>query len=344
MALKGEGDARWVVRERADGRNVGKWHWEDKNVTGWAHSRIRELLSISDLEVPAKNHTGVKVEKLDSVEGDAMLYNRKGVLKVLYDLKVVGKWHSCHESEDDRTRGTFRFELFDDEPEVVVMMDAKSKCESVYKNEISKILQPRIDTMAKTFIAELRSGAGQQLDGVALPEKKKKPTETKVTDFLRSGMENDFTPTSTNKPKPKPTTTTLDLRDKFNCSPTDLYRCLTERPQLEAITRARCTSKPEVGEHFELMAGRVNGEYEKLESGKLIEMKWKMTSWGGDKNESRAHAKVSIEPDDNLVALRVQLKNVPTQFKTETEGFWRVQIFQSIKIVMGYGSGGAGFF
>ena len=272
MALKGEGDARWVVRERADGRNVGKWHWEDKNVTGWAHERIRALLPVDELAVApcaGGKHLGVEVLALESVDGDAMLYNRKGVLKVLYDLKVVGKWRSLHAAEDERTHGTFRFELFDDDPEVVVTMDAKSKCESVYKNELAKVLQPRVDAMAKTFIAELRAGAGQPLDGVALPEKKKKPTETKVTDFLRSGMEAPAAP-----PPPRDTsTTTLDLRDKFNCAPLDLYRCLTEKPQLEAIMRARCASDPTVGGAFELMAGRVTGTYEVLEPGKRIEMK-----------------------------------------------------------------------
>ena len=27
MALKGEGDPRWIVTNRDDGRNVNNWHW-----------------------------------------------------------------------------------------------------------------------------------------------------------------------------------------------------------------------------------------------------------------------------------------------------------------------------
>eukprot|EP00171_Calliarthron_tuberculosum_P019941 IDg19941t1 len=146
MAKKGEGDPRWVVRERQDGTNCGKWHWEDKNVSKWAHERIKELLKPELVSVAPKpgTHEGVMLSEISSVEGDATLYNRKGVLKVLYDLKVSGKWISCHEIEDERTYGTFKYEIFDEDPEVVVAIDTKSKSDSIYKTYIGKALQPLV--------------------------------------------------------------------------------------------------------------------------------------------------------------------------------------------------------
>ncbi len=42
--MQGEGDSRWLVAERADGHNVGSWHWEEVNKMAWARERLSELL------------------------------------------------------------------------------------------------------------------------------------------------------------------------------------------------------------------------------------------------------------------------------------------------------------
>lgn len=334
MALKGAGDPRWVVRERTDGTNCGKWHWEDKNVSGWAHERIKQLLRPELVSVGASpgTHEGVNMVELEKVEGDATLYNRKGVLKVLYDVKVSGKWSSCHELEDDRTNGTFKYEIFDEDPDVVVTMDSKSKCQPQYKTLIAKALQPVVTETSRKFIKELRAGADASLEGVRLPEPKRKPVETKVTDFLRSGMDQ-----KPSEPVKKDTSTCeLKLIDKFLCSPMDLFKVLTEQPRLEAITRAKAVSNPVAGGDFDLMKGTITGRYMELNPGNNIVMLWKMRTW--DMGGPGTLVKVTMEQDENYTTMNVRIEHVPTKYKTETEGFWRLQIFQSIKIIMGYGS------
>lgn len=44
MAKWGEGDPRWIVEQRDDGRNVNNWHWTEKNATNWSKDKIKELL------------------------------------------------------------------------------------------------------------------------------------------------------------------------------------------------------------------------------------------------------------------------------------------------------------
>lgn len=56
------------------------------------------------------------------------------------------------------------------------------------ENEITEILQPRVSSMAKIFLAELRAGSGQQLDSVSFPKTKKPAIEAKEKDILSSGM------------------------------------------------------------------------------------------------------------------------------------------------------------
>mmetsp|Transcript_12156 Transcript_12156/g.30794 ORF Transcript_12156/g.30794 Transcript_12156/m.30794 type:complete len:116 (-) Transcript_12156:1229-1576(-) len=44
MALKGEGDPRWIVEEREDGKNLNAWHWEERNLLPWIKSRLPHFL------------------------------------------------------------------------------------------------------------------------------------------------------------------------------------------------------------------------------------------------------------------------------------------------------------
>ena len=43
MARAGEGDARWIVEDRADGTNVHGWHWQEKDALPWARARLDAL-------------------------------------------------------------------------------------------------------------------------------------------------------------------------------------------------------------------------------------------------------------------------------------------------------------
>lgn len=328
MALQGEGDPRWVVRERDDGRNVNGWHWEDKDVTGWAKERLKQLIATDTCAV-AHAQARVAVDSVTSVDGDATLYNRKGVLKVLYDLKVVGKWTTLQSDKSDRTFGEFKFELFDEDPEISVTLDSKSRGVAAFKNAFVSDVVPLIRKQCVVFISEMHAGAGQSVEGLTM-RTKNTTTETKVTDFLRSGMDE--------KPKKKttPKNGELVLTDKFNCKPTDMYLALTDRGRLEAITRARAISEPTTGGKVVLMGGTVVGSYKKLLIGKEIDMDWKLRTWGED--AAMGKATVSMEEDEGKTEVEVRIKGVPNEQRSATEGFWRAQIFQAMKVVMGWGS------
>ena len=328
MALQGAGDPRWVVREREDGRNVNSWHWEDKDVTTWAKDRLTELIAPAICSY-ISDGTTVAVKKIGSIDGDATLYNRKGVLKVLYDLKISGEWSSCQEEEDDRTYGDFKFELFDEEPEFNASINSKSKGDSALRSLFLSKVTPIIRDQCLIFIREMHAGAGQKLDGVSLPTKKK-VTETKVTDFLRSGMDQKVSNKVTKA------TCKLEIDDIFACTPTDIYLALTDVARLQVITRAKAISEPTVGGKVDLLGGTVVGKYTSLKIGAEIGMEWKLKNWGDDANSGNAMLK--IEDVEGKTKLNVAIDGVPNEHKATTEGFWRVQLFQAMKVVMGWGS------
>ena len=91
MAKVGEGDARWIVQDRADGTNVHGWHWAERDVLKWSKSRLTELLgNLSVLN--GEDQVFISISSIESVTGEALVNNRKKKLIPSYELAVKGQW------------------------------------------------------------------------------------------------------------------------------------------------------------------------------------------------------------------------------------------------------------
>ena len=89
MAKFGEGDERWIVKEREDGKNCNGWHWSEVNLNDWSKERLKELLCVAIVE----NSTGVcKVTEMEKCSGDVTVQSRKQKKFPLYELEIVLKW------------------------------------------------------------------------------------------------------------------------------------------------------------------------------------------------------------------------------------------------------------
>ena len=74
MAKLGEGDARWIVQERQDGKNVNAWHWQEKNMTSQWTQSLKEMLEGQLLEASAH---GADVHiSVTKTEGEVSCYQR----------------------------------------------------------------------------------------------------------------------------------------------------------------------------------------------------------------------------------------------------------------------------
>lgn len=88
MAKFGEGDPRWLVEERSDGRNVNAWHWEEKNVTNDALTRFKNLFQSFQLT----DDQLFKISKVHSVTGDVTFCVRKQKPILLFELNAIFNW------------------------------------------------------------------------------------------------------------------------------------------------------------------------------------------------------------------------------------------------------------
>lgn len=92
MAKMGEGDDRWIVKERDDGKNCNGWHWSETNLTEWSKERLTELLvGITALD-EGSSQGWCKTTKLEKCSGDVTVQSRKQKKFPLYELEIKLKW------------------------------------------------------------------------------------------------------------------------------------------------------------------------------------------------------------------------------------------------------------
>lgn len=103
MAKVGEGDDRWIVKDREDGKNCNNWHWSEISLTDWAKERLTErLVGIMAME-EGSSQGFCKVTELDKCTGDVTVQSRKQKKFPLYELELKLKWEG--QLWDDAVRG-----------------------------------------------------------------------------------------------------------------------------------------------------------------------------------------------------------------------------------------------
>jgi hypothetical protein len=76
MAKMGEGDDRWLVKDREDGANVNGWHWQEKDCLPWSKERLGSLLDGLPV-VAGDGAVWLNVVKVQAVTGEAYVNIRK---------------------------------------------------------------------------------------------------------------------------------------------------------------------------------------------------------------------------------------------------------------------------
>lgn len=96
MAKWGEGDPRWLVESREDGKNVNGWHWSEENKLAWSKQRLAELVPGAEAAEAGDAGWCARVTAVESVTGEAMLTTRKGNKRfAFYDLKLTLAWEAA---------------------------------------------------------------------------------------------------------------------------------------------------------------------------------------------------------------------------------------------------------
>jgi activator of HSP90 ATPase len=65
--------------------NPNNWHWVNKDASGWAKEYLQEKVSAIKAE---QDGVSAQVDKVQSMNGDVDVSQRKGKVITLYDVKL----------------------------------------------------------------------------------------------------------------------------------------------------------------------------------------------------------------------------------------------------------------
>jgi activator of HSP90 ATPase len=328
MAKVGEGDPRWVVQSREDGKNVNNWHWSETDCLAWAKKHITSLLS--DLVLIEDTNTSCKTKKVQSVSGECTANVRKGKTIFFYELEVKVPWEAQVDN-NETIKGLLTLpyiseENDDDKMEVKVSSDSSSP----ESDRVSTLIKAKGIPVVQRKVAEFLR---------ALREEFTAKTNIQPTPQPLPPLEQKKTPIETTKPAKSSSSSirikTIKLKEEFKGAVQDVYRSMTDPQMLNAIMQGTASMNPTEGGTFSLLGGTITGENIKLVPNSKIVQKWRFSSW-----PSGHFSTVTMdftEEDGNTVLILTQ-ESIPEDDVEKTQEGWRRNIWGRAKVMFGFGS------
>jgi activator of HSP90 ATPase len=330
MAKVGEGDERWIVKEREDGTNVNGWHWKETNLTGWSQSRLKELLGPV---VAFEDGTGyAKVTEVEKIEGDVTVQSRKQKKFPLYELEITLKWEG--ELYDDQgkvkasAKGRVKIpdlseETYDD-LEMTVAVEEETDAKRPLKEAMRKAGSAKVREACMAFVKELKETVNSGQDAlkvkVAAP-----PTERANASYVVAAAE-------------KSKLASIKIKYEFSPPPPVLYETFLDTNRIRGATASDAEISKEVGGKIRLFSGAVEGEnvelspYDEGRGTAVIRWKWRFTTW-----QPGVHSEVTLtfSEKNGGTVLELTQTGVPDEEKERTEKGWKGLLLDRIKAMLG---------
>ncbi|KAJ1643388.1 Co-chaperone [Coemansia asiatica] len=319
----------------ADWRNVGNWHWKERNCLEWAKKYLEEQLT--GVEVTKDGFTA-KIDSVDSVDGDVDLNIRKGRLIAIYDVEVKLSWTAAR--GDDKLTGKITIpEVAHDTDDYVYDITANDSSSNKLpmKDFVRKQLAPAITSKLERFTDDLKKQNGSDM---YIPDKSGSvsaaSSNTQLANEFKQGKagatvsaasaDSDMGLASTKDSKFS--TVSISQNAEFMCSAGDLFATLTDPQRVVIWTRAPADIQAKEGAEFKLFNGHIEGKMTKLEPGKSIEQTWRVATW-----PKGHYSKVKIDFDQQSSSTRLVLKQTGVPFNEEdaTKANWERYYWNSIK-------------
>eukprot|EP01132_Coremiostelium_polycephalum_P002670 gene2670-3313_t len=354
MAKVGEGDPRWLVENRADGRNVNNWHWTEKNCLGWTQEKLPLILQ---KEFYQSEKINIRVKSVPTIKGECTANNRKGKTFFLFELDIKALWQaevklppsSTSSSEIDEEEpvekkvfidGDFFIPTYDDEtepPRVKVSITGDGSGDKEVYNKVEAIVKKEGVEFVKKAIAEYLVQLREYFS-VKVVHSPNSPTTASTTTSADLQQKMNTT-SSAGSPTTKPSTgntKTLTLKEEFKASPMDSYDYFVNPDKIKVFTQSDCVFENKEGGKFSLYGGFITGTNQKLVPGSQLVQKWRMGSWPTD-----VYSTVTINftvEDTPSTKVEIVQSGIPYEEYDKTLEGWKVNILDRLIRVFGLGS------
>ncbi|KAJ3070047.1 hypothetical protein HDU98_006920 [Podochytrium sp. JEL0797] len=321
----------------ANWKNVGNWHWVEKNCIPWAKDYVTSQLTGVDLE---ENGFKIQTTGLTGFSGDADINQRKGKLLTVFDLAFNVDW-KAQNAEGKSITGRINIPEFmhdTDSDELVtdVTVETQDAESQAVRQIVIKSLIPLLKQKLENFSTEMINKNGKDVH-IAKDEMKGHPV---VTGYKPK-------PPTADDAKPAPATSvpasvvgtlcTVTMNTEFVCSASDLYNTFLDPNRVQMWSRGPAQIKPEAGAEISLFGGNVTGKVLELEANKKIVMTWRLKSWTAGHFST---VTLVFEEQRESVMLRLTQTEVPVGEKDLAMKNWTGYYFNGIKSAFGYGAVG----
>eukprot|EP00201_Polytomella_parva_P016325 CAMPEP_0175055516 /NCGR_PEP_ID=MMETSP0052_2-20121109/10128_1 /TAXON_ID=51329 ORGANISM="Polytomella parva, Strain SAG 63-3" /NCGR_SAMPLE_ID=MMETSP0052_2 /ASSEMBLY_ACC=CAM_ASM_000194 /LENGTH=372 /DNA_ID=CAMNT_0016320379 /DNA_START=46 /DNA_END=1164 /DNA_ORIENTATION=+ len=371
MAKIGEGDPRWLVEERKDGRNVNNWHWTETDCLEWSKKRLSEIFTDTTI-LNGSSGPYCKTTGVDSVTGEAFINIRKQKLIPSYELEIKIKWEGEIREENGEKKGEAKGfihfpyvadENHDEEAEMRVACESNDEVSKTLKSSILESKTKKvIYEMLNKFVEELRSGIPARRPNPASATSAKNDADSSSSEAEpaangaadskdKAAREQAATKAKaasaaalSKKNSTSSHSKSLSFTEKFYARPKDIFDCFTLEPKMCAFTQSKCVADLKAGGKFSWFSGNVVGEFLEVTVPSKIVMKWRFSSWEDD---TFSNVEISIsEPEHGTTILTLRQTGIPETDRfgnhdvvNVAENGWKGQIFFKIRAVFGYGLG-----
>ncbi|KAI1741446.1 activator of Hsp90 ATPase [Xylaria scruposa] len=322
--------------------NPNNWHWVSKDASKWTQDWFQENLTTPDFAVE-KDGVTAKISKVISMDGDVDVSQRKGIVKTIFDVKLVLEYSgSAPEADDvsgtitipeiahDSTKGSFQFEI------------------DIYSE--SKEKQPVTDLVRSVLLEKLRDEFLKLGPAMAVEHGKdiqhapgSNPSSGFSTPKLHaptgSAAKVETAPSTQKSTSSSVNTTVLLEQAEFKAEAVDLYEVFTDARKLAAFTRAppKKFDGAKVGGSWELFDGNVAGEFKELQKPTQIVQTWRLKQWPAG-HYSQQTLVFDQNNDEHVTVLKVEWSGVPIGQEEVTKRNWDEYYVKSIKKTFGFGT------
>ena len=332
MAKLGEGDERWIVKEREDGANCNNWHWSEKNLTPWSKEKLTELLvGVAAIEEDSTKGS-CKITALEKMEGEVTVQSRKQKKFPLYELELTLKWEGQLWDESGsviaEAKGKIKIpdlseETYDD-LEMTVTCDDESNAMRPLKEAMRtkgcKSVRERYICWVKELRESVAAGTEKGLTA------KQAPVEARVNStYVVSGTESSKTKN-------------IKIKYSFAPPPSVLYETLLDTDRVRGATASDAMLSKEVGGKIMMFSGSVEGENVELrpfsasEGKATIVWKWRFNTW---QPGHVSRVTIDLIEKDGGTSLELTQTGVPEEEAERTEKGWKGLLFDRLKAMLG---------
>lgn len=342
MALWGQGDARWIVEERDDAKNVNNWHWSEVDASNSSKRFFKEkFLAIS----ATGTDNSVRISEVTTCNGEATVNNRKGKVIYFFEWNIELKWCGKTSMSNDNITGKITIDNISEENDAdevdISTKPSKSGAEHMKLNDIVKtqILPPCREVIAE-YIKYLQVEHGKQ---VLLPTEKgginsqpvaPKPKSSLPVNNVKKQM--DATVISGKTKVTELKRVKISLTDSFKCTVQDLFQCFVDPNKMSHYFNSAVNVDPTKGGQFKLLGDAITGTFLEIEPDKFLHLHWRFKDWPED-----VFSSVTLNFSDKGSSSEVVLEQegVPQSSMEQIKSGWYRYYFNAIKSKFGYGSG-----